>query len=83
MQEDTPAFERLSVKTLVKSILIMLQLLRGTRGRAGERRTGCLICTFCLASDLFEEMFTVCACLSSPSTLNSTLHVREQRKIGK
>ena len=83
MEEDTPAFERLSVKTLVKSILIMLQLLRWTYGRDGERRSGYLICTFCLASDLFEEMFTVCACLSSPTTLNSTFHVRQQRKIGR
>ena len=46
MEEDTPVFERLSAESLVKSILIMLQLLRWTCGRAGERRTGYLICTF-------------------------------------
>jgi hypothetical protein len=80
VEEDTPVFEMLSVKTLVKSILIMLQLLRWTCGRDGQR-TGYLICIFCLASDLFEEMFTVYACLSSPSSLNSIYDVRDQTEI--
>jgi hypothetical protein len=81
VEEDFPAFEMLSVNTLVKNILIKLQLLRWKCERDGERRTGYLICIFWLASDLFEEMFTVCACLSSQSSLKSTSHVKQQREI--